>query len=52
LLLAANVLSIERIGHAVGYTNRGSFFRAFRQAYRYDLSDYRAARLRPDQNEG
>jgi transcriptional regulator GlxA family with amidase domain len=50
--LTANVLSIEQIGHAVGYTNRGSFFRAFRQVHRYDPSGYRAARPRRDLNEG
>jgi transcriptional regulator GlxA family with amidase domain len=41
--LAANVLSIDQIAHAVGYESRSSFFRAFRQAYGQDPSAYRAA---------
>ncbi len=32
-MLAANIFSIEQIAHAVGYTSRSSFFRAFRQIY-------------------
>jgi AraC family transcriptional activator of mtrCDE len=48
-MLAANILSIEQIAHAVGYTSRSSFFRAFRQIYGHDPSDYRAAARRsPD----
>lgn len=35
-LLAATTLSIEQIAHAVGYTSRSSFFRAFRQVYGHD----------------
>jgi AraC family transcriptional activator of mtrCDE len=46
-MLAANVLSIEQIAHAVGYTSRSSFFRAFRQIYGHDPSDHRAAARRP-----
>jgi hypothetical protein len=48
-MLAANILSIEQIAHAVGYTSRSSFFRAFRQIHGHDPSDYRAAARRsPD----
>ena len=46
-MLAANILSVEQIGHAVGYANRSSFFRAFRQVYDEDPSDYRVKRLTP-----
>jgi AraC family transcriptional activator of mtrCDE len=49
-LLAATTLSIERVAHAVGYTSRSSFFRAFRQVYGHDPLEYRAATRRsPDQ---
>jgi AraC family transcriptional activator of mtrCDE len=41
-LLAANVLSIERIAHAVGYASRSSFSRAFRHAFGNDPAEYRA----------
>ena len=48
-MLAANVLSIEQIAHAVGYTSRSSFVRAFRQIHGHDPSDHRAvARRSPD----
>jgi AraC family transcriptional activator of mtrCDE len=40
-LLAANVLSIEQIACAVGFTSRSSFSRAFQQAHGIDPSDYR-----------
>ena len=46
-MLAANVLSIEQIAHAVGYTSRSSFVRAFRQIHGHDPSDHRAAARRP-----
>jgi transcriptional regulator GlxA family with amidase domain len=46
-MLAANILSIEQVAHAVGYTSRSSFFRAFRQIYGHDPSDHRAAPRRP-----
>ena len=46
-MLAANVLSIEQIAHAVGYTSRSSFVRAFRQIHGHDPSDQRAAARRP-----
>jgi len=46
-MLAANILSIEQIGHAVGYANRSSFIRAFRQVYGQDPSDFRAKRIGP-----
>jgi AraC family transcriptional activator of mtrCDE len=41
-LLTANVLSIERIAHAVGYASRSSFSRAFRRAFGNDPAEYRA----------
>jgi AraC family transcriptional activator of mtrCDE len=41
ILLTANVRSIDRIAHAVGYANRSSFSRAFRQAFGNDPADYR-----------
>jgi AraC family transcriptional activator of mtrCDE len=41
-LLTANVLSIERIAHAVGYASRSSFSRAFRDAFGNDPAEYRA----------
>jgi len=46
-MLAANILSLEQIGHAVGYANRSSFIRAFRQVYGQDPSDFRAKRIGP-----
>lgn len=45
-MLAANVLSIEQIAHAVGYNNRSNFLRAFRQIYGHDPSDYRVIACR------
>jgi transcriptional regulator GlxA family with amidase domain len=42
VLLAADSLSIDQIARAVGYANRTSFFRAFRNAHGIDPSDYRA----------
>jgi AraC family transcriptional activator of mtrCDE len=45
-MLAANTLSIEQIAHAVGYTSRSSFLRAFRQIHGHDPSDHRAAARR------
>jgi AraC-like DNA-binding protein len=45
-MLAANMLSIEQVAHAVGYSSRSSFFRAFRQIYGHDPSDHRAAARR------
>lgn len=48
-LLESDSLSIDQVAHGVGYTNRGSFHRAFRKAYGKDPSDYRAtARRAPD----
>jgi AraC family transcriptional activator of mtrCDE len=41
-LLAANVLSVEQIAHAVGYASRSSFSRAFRYAFGKDPAEYRA----------
>jgi AraC-like DNA-binding protein len=46
-MLAANLLSIEQVAYAVGYTSRSSFFRAFRRIYGHDPSDHRAAPRRP-----
>lgn len=43
MLLTANVLSVEQVAQAVGYANRSSFSRAFRQEHGTDPSDYRAA---------
>lgn len=40
-LLKADVLSIDQIANATGYSGRGSFYRAFRQAYSSDPADYR-----------
>ena len=52
-MLAANVLSIAQIAHAVGYTSRSSFVRAFRQIHGHDPSDHRAAARRsPDEPPG
>lgn len=49
-MLATGHLSIERIARAVGYANRSSFFRAFRQMYGQHPLDYRvAAQLSHDQ---
>jgi AraC-like DNA-binding protein len=45
-MLAANTLSIEQIAHAVGYTSRSSFLRAFRQIHGHDPSHHRAAARR------
>lgn len=42
ILLKAGVLSIDQIANAAGYSSRGSFYRAFRQAYSSDPSDFRA----------
>jgi AraC family transcriptional activator of mtrCDE len=42
VLLAVDGLSIDQIARAVGYANRTSFFRAFRNAHGIDPSDYRA----------
>jgi AraC family transcriptional regulator, activator of mtrCDE len=42
ILLKAGVLSIDQIANAAGYSSRGSFYRAFRQVYSGDPSDYRA----------
>jgi AraC-like DNA-binding protein len=41
-LLTANILSIERIAHTVGYTSRSSFSRAFRHVFGNDPAEYRA----------
>ncbi|WP_373867896.1 helix-turn-helix domain-containing protein [Reyranella soli] len=41
-LLTANVLSIEQIAHAVGYSSRSSFSRVLRRAFG---SDSRCSRL-------
>jgi AraC family transcriptional activator of mtrCDE len=46
-LLANNTLSIDQISQGVGYASRSSFFRAFRQAFGSDPSDYRATARRP-----
>ena len=52
-MLATNVLSIAQIAHAVGYTSRSSFVRAFRQIHGHDPSDHRAAARRsPDEPPG
>jgi AraC family transcriptional activator of mtrCDE len=45
-MLAANVLSIEQIAHAVGYNNRSNFLRTFRQIYGHDPSDCRVIACR------
>jgi AraC family transcriptional regulator, activator of mtrCDE len=42
VLLAVDGLSIDQVARAVGYPNRTSFIRAFRQANGIDPSDYRA----------
>jgi AraC family transcriptional activator of mtrCDE len=39
-LLEKNLLSIERVARSVGYESRSSFFRAFREAFGTDPSDY------------
>jgi AraC family transcriptional activator of mtrCDE len=39
-LLEKNVLSIERVARSVGYESRSSFFRAFREAFGTDPSEY------------
>ena len=41
-LLTANVLSIERIAHSVGYASRSSFSRAFRHVFGNDPAEHRA----------
>jgi len=41
-LLTANVLSIERIAHSVGYASRSSFSRAFRHVFGNDPVEHRA----------
>jgi AraC-like DNA-binding protein len=46
-LLAADVLSIEKVALAAGFSSRSSFVRAFRHAYGTDPSNYRAMALRP-----
>lgn len=40
-LLKADILSVEQISRTVGYSSRASFFRAFRDAYGQDPSDFR-----------
>jgi AraC family transcriptional activator of mtrCDE len=45
-MLTANILSIEQVAHAAGYTNRSSFLRAFRLAFGQDPSQYRTAARR------
>jgi AraC family transcriptional activator of mtrCDE len=45
-LLAANNLTVDQIAHGVGYASRSGFFRAFRNAYGSDPSEYRAVALR------
>ena len=42
-LLKADILSIEQIARAVGYSNRSSFFRAFQHTYGKDPTDFRKA---------
>jgi AraC family transcriptional activator of mtrCDE len=42
-LLAARIHSVEQIANTVGYSSRSSFFRAFREAYGKDPSEYRAS---------
>jgi AraC family transcriptional activator of mtrCDE len=49
-LLKANRLSIDQVASAVGYTNRSSFFRVFRNSFDSDPSEYRA-RYRPSAEE-
>ncbi|MBE7201572.1 MAG: AraC family transcriptional regulator [Parafilimonas terrae] len=46
-LLAAHILSIEQVAHAVGYASRTSFARAFRQTYGIDPSEYSARTVQP-----
>lgn len=46
-LLAAHILSIEQVAHAVGYASRTSFARAFRQTYGIDPSEYSARTAQP-----
>jgi len=46
-LLTANVLSVEQVARAVGYTSRSSFSRAFRQAYGNEPAAHRAATEQP-----
>ena len=41
-MLSAGGQSIEQIAHAVGYSSRSSFMRAFRQAMGVDPTEYRA----------
>jgi AraC family transcriptional activator of mtrCDE len=43
LLLRGGGQSIEQIAHAVGYSSRSSFIRAFRQAMGVDPTEYRAS---------
>ena len=45
-LLKQNGASIERVARSIGYESRSSFFRAFREAYGIDPSDY--AKQRPE----
>jgi AraC family transcriptional activator of mtrCDE len=40
-LLKADILSVEQIARAVGYSNRTSFFRAFQRTYGKDPTDFR-----------
>ena len=42
ILLQADKLAVDQIAHAVEYSSRSSFLRAFRNAYGSDPSDYRA----------
>jgi AraC family transcriptional activator of mtrCDE len=42
-LLKADILSVEQIARAVGYSSRSSFFRAFQRTYGKDPTDFRKA---------
>jgi AraC-like DNA-binding protein len=50
-LLTANVLSIEQVAHAVGYTSRSSFSRVFRRAFGNDPDEYRALAMPSASND-
>jgi len=47
ILIKADVLSIDQIANATGYSSRGSFYRAFRRIYDSDPSDFRLDKGNP-----
>jgi AraC family transcriptional regulator, activator of mtrCDE len=52
ILIKADVLSIDQIANATGYSSRGSFYRAFRQIYDSDPSDFRLDKGNPRSTGG